>query len=184
MCRELTAKQESFIHEYVVDFNGTDAAIRAGYSTSGASVTGCRLLTEPRIAAGIKAIQQDQRNKNIMQYDEACSILSSVARGNVADYLDIDGRIDNDKVRNKSPEAIQSIEIKHTVGDDMQPVEVIKFRMHDRIRAIERLAKLLGWDQPTKTQVEATVTNQPDLSKLTAEELVVMEEMMTKAGGS
>ncbi|MBT4588328.1 MAG: terminase small subunit, partial [Rhodospirillaceae bacterium] len=29
---ELNAKQQAFIEEYIVDFNGTQAAIRAGYS--------------------------------------------------------------------------------------------------------------------------------------------------------
>lgn len=29
---KLTKKQEAFCQEYVVDFNGTQAAIRAGYS--------------------------------------------------------------------------------------------------------------------------------------------------------
>jgi len=35
--RPLTAKQQSFIAEYLVDLNATQAAIRAGYSENTAS---------------------------------------------------------------------------------------------------------------------------------------------------
>jgi phage terminase small subunit len=49
------------------------------------------------------------------------------------------------------------------------------------IRAIERLSKLKGWDQPTRAQVEATtITQAPDLSKLSDKELATMERLLTK----
>lgn len=51
----LTAKQERFILEYLVDFNATQAAIRAGYAESGAHVEGHRLLRNPKIAERIAA---------------------------------------------------------------------------------------------------------------------------------
>jgi phage terminase small subunit len=44
-----------FVTEYLVDLNATQAAIRAGYSANGASVTGCRLLADPKIRTLIEA---------------------------------------------------------------------------------------------------------------------------------
>lgn len=49
----LTDKQERFILEYVIDFNATQAAIRAGYAESGASTEGHRLLRNAEIARRI-----------------------------------------------------------------------------------------------------------------------------------
>ena len=46
---DLTPRQERFIQEYLIDFNGTEAAIRAGYSKNGAAVQASRLLTHAKI---------------------------------------------------------------------------------------------------------------------------------------
>lgn len=50
----LTPKQRRFVNEYCVDENATQAAIRAGYSESGAGVQGHENLKNPKIAAAIK----------------------------------------------------------------------------------------------------------------------------------
>lgn len=49
----LTPRQQRFVDEYALDLNATQAAIRAGYSNAGASVTGHRLLALPKIAEEI-----------------------------------------------------------------------------------------------------------------------------------
>lgn len=50
----LSHRQLAFVREYGKDFNGTQAAIRAGYSKAGASVAGTRLLrtASVRLALG------------------------------------------------------------------------------------------------------------------------------------
>jgi phage terminase small subunit len=54
----LTAKQTRFIDEYLVDANGTQAAIRAGYGAAGARVAAHRLLTNVAISSAIEARQK------------------------------------------------------------------------------------------------------------------------------
>lgn len=54
----LTAKQARFIDEYLVDANGTQAAIRAGYGAAGARVAAHRLLTNVAISSAIEARQK------------------------------------------------------------------------------------------------------------------------------
>lgn len=56
----LTARQERFVDEYLVDLNGTQAAIRAGYSVKAAHVTGSRLLTNDKVAAAISAAKRER----------------------------------------------------------------------------------------------------------------------------
>jgi phage terminase small subunit len=53
----LTSKQARFVSEYLLDANGTQAAIRAGYSESGARVTAYRLLTNDAICGALQARQ-------------------------------------------------------------------------------------------------------------------------------
>lgn len=50
---KLTAKQQRFIEEYLVDLNATQAAIRAGYSEKTAGFIGAENLKKPNIAAEI-----------------------------------------------------------------------------------------------------------------------------------
>lgn len=54
----LTAKQARFIDEYLVDANGTQAAIRAGYGAAGARVAAYRLLTNVAVSSAIEARQR------------------------------------------------------------------------------------------------------------------------------
>lgn len=55
---ELTPKQAAFVREYLVDRNGTQAAIRAGYSKKTAGAIAVENLTKPLISEKIKAATQ------------------------------------------------------------------------------------------------------------------------------
>lgn len=50
----LTAKQEAFCYEYLIDLNATQAAIRAGYSKKTAGSVGNENLQKPEIAEVIQ----------------------------------------------------------------------------------------------------------------------------------
>lgn len=47
--KPLNGRQHRFVEEYLVDLNGAQAVVRAGYSKTGADVTAVRLLADPRI---------------------------------------------------------------------------------------------------------------------------------------
>lgn len=55
---ELTAKQQRFVAEYLIDSNATQAAIRAGYSAKTAHAIGHENLNKPEIAAELAKRQQ------------------------------------------------------------------------------------------------------------------------------
>jgi phage terminase small subunit len=77
----LTVKKRLFAHEYLVDLNGTQAAIRAGYAKSRAAVTACELLKESPIIdliADLKArrvertaVDADVVLQDLMEYRQA-----------------------------------------------------------------------------------------------------------------
>ena len=56
----MTPKQERFCAEYIVDYNGTQAAIRAGYSEKTAAAHAARLLTNVNILARVRELQHEQ----------------------------------------------------------------------------------------------------------------------------
>ena len=56
----LTAKQELFVAEYLVDLNATQAAIRAGYSEKTANEQSARLLAKVSVQAAVAAKTANQ----------------------------------------------------------------------------------------------------------------------------
>lgn len=60
---KLTPQQEMFCQEYIVDYNGTQAAIRAGYSEKTADVQAVRLLRNVKVLSRVRAIQKERLEK-------------------------------------------------------------------------------------------------------------------------
>ena len=99
---ELTAKQKCFVDEYLVDGNGTRAAIAAGYSEQTAYAIACENLTKPEIAAAVAAgqaakaercqISADEIIKGIYDIAVACSKTAPIydKKGNIIGQAPID----------------------------------------------------------------------------------------------
>lgn len=88
MATSLTQKQCAFVDEYLVDLNGTQAAIRAGYSAKTAHVTACRLLKNVKVKPVIQA-SMDARAKRLEI--SADNVLRELARIGFADIRDLVG---------------------------------------------------------------------------------------------
>lgn len=58
--KKLTAKQEMFVQEYLIDLNATQAAIRAGYSEKTAKDIGCQNLAKVYIADAIAKAKSER----------------------------------------------------------------------------------------------------------------------------
>ena len=78
---KLTAKQQRFCDEYLVDLNATQAAIRAGYSVKTARVIGTENLTKPAVQEYIDKRMAEKQASLIADQDEVMRYLTSVLRG-------------------------------------------------------------------------------------------------------
>lgn len=80
----LTDKQQRFVEEYTVDFNKTRAAIRAGYSDSGASRNiGYETYKHPLVQ---EALQKRFKELEI-NAEETTKLITDIAKGNLAEYF-------------------------------------------------------------------------------------------------
>ncbi len=66
---KMTAKQERFVAEYLIDLNAKQAAIRAGYAEKGAAVEGSRLLATPKVATAVAAAQAARAERTEITQD-------------------------------------------------------------------------------------------------------------------
>lgn len=74
----LTPKQELFVNEYLVDWNGTQAAIRAGYSERTAQEQASRLLTNEAIKRAVEASRQKVMDKVAVTVEKVLADLEEV----------------------------------------------------------------------------------------------------------
>lgn len=129
---KLTAKQERFCHEYLIDLNATQAAIRAGYSRKTAKMAGSRLMTNDVIGRRIGEMQARREARTDRTADEVIRRLWQIVEADCRQAVNDDGTAVNPaEFSDDFASAIAGIEIGDTV----------KIRMNDRLRALDLLAK-------------------------------------------
>lgn len=94
---KLTAKQQRFVDEYLIDLNATQAAIRAGYSKQTARKIAQENLTKLDIKNRIEERMAEKEKELIANQNEVLEYLTSVMRGrsrasvvvveNIGDYM-------------------------------------------------------------------------------------------------
>ena len=81
----MNKKQALFVDYYLQSFNASDAARKAGYSEKTAYSIGHELLRKPEVSEAIQARLSDVH----MSADEALKLLADIARGDMAQMMDI-----------------------------------------------------------------------------------------------
>ena len=75
---KLTAKQERFCTEYIIDLNATQAAIRAGYSSKTANRIASENLSKPDIQRKIQELQQERAERTEITQDRVLKELAGI----------------------------------------------------------------------------------------------------------
>jgi phage terminase small subunit len=91
--RGLSAKQQRFVDEYLVDLNATQAAIRAGYSERTARAIGCENLTKPDIKMKIQVRLREAEEKTGLDRVRILKGLMQIADSNIVQLFDQHGRL-------------------------------------------------------------------------------------------
>lgn len=81
MAEKLTARQQRFCDEYLIDLNATQAAIRAGYSEKYAHTNAAKLLQITTIKDFIESRMSEKTDALIADQDEVLEYLTAVMRG-------------------------------------------------------------------------------------------------------
>ena len=86
---KLTAKQQRFCDEYLIDLNATQAAIRAGYSKKTANEQGARLLVNVSIQKKIFELQKEREKRTEITQDSVLRELALIAFAKASDYAKV-----------------------------------------------------------------------------------------------
>lgn len=85
----LTEKQQRFVDEYMVDLNGTQAAIRAGYSAETARQIAAENLAKPYIQAAISIARKAQQERTQITADRLLMEVVNVALADARELVEV-----------------------------------------------------------------------------------------------
>src|SRR5262245_29455204 len=143
----LSYKQVRFIDEYMIDLNGCQAALRAGYSW-GAARKANRILAGPAVKAEIAARTARLAEQASITVAETVEQLAAVVRANMRDYLRVtasgDIALDLSRMSPRQASAVQHIEIDRSAGADADGPRKFRLRLFDKIAAADKLLRHLG----------------------------------------
>lgn len=139
----LTKKQKTFIDEYLIDLNATQAAIRAGYSPDSARQSGSDNMNNPYIRAHIDKAMAERSKRTGVNADRVIQELAKMAFINAVDVINTEDATLKDGALPEDTAAIQSVKVKSIPTKDGEGVER-EIKMADKIKALELLGKHLG----------------------------------------
>jgi phage terminase small subunit len=143
----LTARQARFVAEYLVDLNGTQAAIRAGYSPETAESQASRLLTNAKVSAAVSAGKAAQLSAAQLTAARVLEELRRLAFSDVRGLFDEAGNLRPlHELTAEQAAAIASLEVvkKNVAAGDGQVDTIHKVKVWDKTKALESLAKHFG----------------------------------------
>lgn len=132
----LTAKQERFVEEYMIDLDAKNAAIRAGYSARSAKTLGPRLTKMKNVAARIEEEKARRARRTGITAERVLRELAQLAFFDASKCL---GMLNGDmeKMEELERETASIAAIKIGKGG-------IEIRFHDKTRALELLGRHMG----------------------------------------
>ena len=158
------AARRRFVDEYLRDFNGTRAYLAAypGASYAAARVGASRLRKLPAVAAEIKAGRAAQRRRTRLDADRLLRELAAVAFSDIGDLFDADGRpLPTHLIDPVTRGTIASLTVTRTVSASGDVTETFRVRFWDKLRALELLARHLGYGRP-RPPLEAVLAALPE----------------------
>lgn len=168
---ELKAKQKKFCDEYLIDLNATQAAIRAGYAVKTAGAIGAENLKKPQIQSYLQSRRQALSQTTEITQERIIQEYAKIAFSDIRIYFDGDGKLKPlHELDDKAAAALSSVEIDEIWGMTMDGREQIgetkKIKQWDKIKALDAICRVLGFDAPSKLllkhQGEVQIIQLPD----------------------
>ncbi len=155
--RLLTERQRIFVREYVLHWNKTQAYLKAypNNSLQSAGAEGVVILKKPWVAAYVDFVRKD--------YEKFCGISKAaqveeykkIAYANLDDYhKDWITLKEYSEISKAEKAAIKSIDVK----TDKDGIVFVRVILHDKIAALDKIDKLLGYIEPKKLEHSGEVS--------------------------
>lgn len=159
--RALTDRERAFCRQYVLDFCGAQAALRAGYAEAAARQTAHKLLQKPVVQAELQRLMYEAAARASITKDEIVETLTDIVRADIGDVMEFG--TEKRKLSDKPPadgEEVPEIEvpfirikssdqlpkrIRQTISKvSLSATGTFTVAMHDKGGAVDKLMRHLG----------------------------------------
>lgn len=156
---KLTPRQAAFVAEYLIDLNGTQAAIRAGYAATSAAETASELLRLSKVEEAVSRGQAQREQRINIKQDDVLHEMSLLAMSRIDHYMMTDeGQV---ALAEGAPDgamaAVQSIKRKTKIFRDREGNEThreydVELRLWDKPNPLKLTGRHVGL-YPNKVEV-------------------------------
>jgi len=151
--KKLTAKQQRFVDEYLVDLNASAAARRAGYSAKTATVIAAENLTKPNVAAAITSAMKARGDRTHITQDRVLRELERIAFFDIRRLYNADGTLKRpDQLDDEAAAVLAGVDVAEQMtysadGDGeltATPMLTKKAKVFDKMAALTLAMRHLG----------------------------------------
>ncbi|MDC2867573.1 terminase small subunit [Bacillus sp. BP-3] len=147
---ELTEKERLFCLYYVKYFNGTQAALRAGYTKESAHVQASRLLRRERVASYIKELKGELVENVFVEAMDVLKEYIKIAFADITNYLNFGQReiTVKDEDGNEETRVVNFVDLYEAdmvdgsiITEVKQGRDGISVKLADKMKALDKLAQ-------------------------------------------
>lgn len=169
----LNEKQKKFCREFIIDFNGTQAAIRAGYSKKTANRIANQLLSKLDIQQYIAHLKFQAVSKYEITTEKIVQEFAKIAFVDITDaYKNWMTLKEFETLKKEKPEicvCISEISTKTDYtredGQIKGKVEYVRLKFHSKVEALKNLGQYTGMYQKDNEQKQPQIITYQNISK-------------------
>lgn len=179
--KDINFKHKAFCHEYIVDFCGKDAVIRAGYAVRNPTEKACHLLKDPGVQKLLIRLMRKREIRTEITQDRVLEEYAKIAFFDIRKIYDDFGDLKHvQDLDDDTAAALIGVDVNMVSKD----IGTKKIKMADKKAALDSVARHLGMfndnlniggqpDNPIKTETNV------DWSKLTLAEKLAVKNATT-----
>lgn len=138
---KLTAQQKRFAHEYIIDLNTTQAAIRAGYSEKTANEQGARLLANVSVRELVEQLKKNREIRTNVTADRVLAELAKIAFSDLNEFVEVD---ESGKIKVKPSNQVDGTVLSEISESVTQNGRTKNIKLHDKMKALELIGRHLA----------------------------------------
>lgn len=156
---KLTIKQEKFCNYYLETGNASEAYRRVynckKWKEKSIWEKSSTLLNNVKVQSRIEQLREELQRRSDITKDEAVGILADIARANIVDALMVKTGDDFTTILVKDVTKLP-LNIQRAIISLKSTDKGYELKLYNKIDALDKLSKILGWDAPIKQEVSGT----------------------------
>lgn len=167
----MTDINKRLAEEYIVDYNITNAAERAGIQGENKRIIAWQMLQLPDVEAYIELLRSEQSQRTFVTADKVQNEIARLAFSDIRDYYHENGKLKlPHELSHDAAAALAGIDIDELW--DYNPIKDIreivgetkKIKLYDKLNALDKLARRLGMfekDNDQRNTIVQLLSNNP-----------------------